>query len=49
MPHTAGKTVAMYLARRPACHGVNLREFLPGEAAIQPIKPEMGDGAARRR
>jgi hypothetical protein len=41
----------MYLARRAlaACHGVNLREFLPDEAAIPPIKPEMGDGAARRR
>ena len=37
MPHTAGKTVAMYFGQ-PV---VNLREFLPDEA-IPPIK--MGDG-----
>ena len=39
MPHTAGKTVAMYFGQ-PV---VNLREFLPDEA-IPPIK--MGDGEA---
>ena len=39
MPHTAGKTVAMYFGQ-PV---VNLREFLPVEA-IPPIK--MGDGEA---
>jgi hypothetical protein len=39
MPHTAGKTVAMYFAQPVA----NLREFLPDEA-IPPIK--MGDGEA---
>ena len=38
MPHTAGKTVAMYFGQ-PV---VNLREFLPDEA-ILPIK--MGDGS----
>ncbi len=37
MPHTAGKTVAMYFGQP------NLREFLPDEA-IPPIK--MGDGEA---
>ncbi len=36
MPHTAGKTVAMYFGQ-PV---VNLREFLPDES-IPPIK--MGD------
>jgi hypothetical protein len=41
MPHTAGKTVAMYFGQ-PV---VNLREFLPGEA-IPPIKIMMGDGEA---
>jgi hypothetical protein len=39
IPHTAGKTVAMYFGQ-PV---VNLREFLPDEA-IPPIK--MGDGEA---
>ncbi len=39
MPHTAGKTVAMYFGQPVA----NLREFLPVEA-IPPIK--MGDGEA---
>ena len=39
MPHTAGKTVAMY-SGQPV---VNLRAFLPDEA-IPPIK--MGDGEA---
>ena len=39
MPHTAGKTVAMYFGQPVA----NLREFLPDEA-IPPIK--MGDGEA---
>ena len=39
MPHTAGKTVAMYFGQ-PV---VNLREFLPDEA-VPPIK--MGDGEA---
>ena len=39
MPHTAGKTVAMYFGQ-PV---VNLREFLSDEA-IPPIK--MGDGEA---
>ena len=39
MPHTAGKTVAMYFGQ-PV---VNLREFLPDES-IPPIK--MGDGEA---
>ena len=39
MPHTAGKTVAMYFGQ-PV---VNLRAFLPDEA-IPPIK--MGDGEA---
>ena len=39
MPHTAGKTVAIYFGH-PV---VNLREFLPDEA-IPPIK--MGDGEA---
>jgi hypothetical protein len=41
MPHTAGKTVAMYFGQPMA----NLREFLPDEA-IPPIK--MGDGEAVR-
>ena len=36
MPHTAGKTVAMYFGQ-PV---VNLREFLPDEAI------KMGDGEA---
>ena len=40
MPHTAGKTVAMYFGQ-PV---VNLREFLPDDEAIPPIK--MGDGEA---
>ena len=39
MPHTAGRTVAMYFGQPVA----NLREFLPDEA-IPPIK--MGDGEA---
>ena len=39
MPHTAGKTVAMYFGQ-PV---VNLREFLPDES-IPPIK--MGNGEA---
>ena len=39
MPHTAGKTVAMYFGQPVA----NLREFLPDES-IPPIK--MGDGEA---
>ena len=39
MPHTAGKTVAMYFGQ-PV---INLREFLPDEA-VPPIK--MGDGEA---
>ena len=39
MPHTAGKTVAMYFGQPVA----NLREFLP-DGAIPPIK--MGDGEA---
>jgi hypothetical protein len=39
MPHTAGKTVAMYFGQPEA----NPREFLPDEA-IPPIK--MGDGEA---
>ncbi len=42
MPHTAGKTVAMYFGQ-PV---VILREFLPDEA-IPPIK--MGDGPAREK
>ena len=41
MPHTAGKTVAMYFGQPVATS--NLREFLPDEA-IPPIK--MGDGEA---
>ena len=41
MPHTAGKTVAMYFGQ-PVAH---LREFLPVQVeAIPPIK--MGDGEA---
>ncbi len=42
MPHTAGKTVAMYFGQP----GANLREFLPDEA-IPPIKSlglKMGPG-----
>jgi hypothetical protein len=39
VPHTAGKTVAMYFGQPVG----NLREFLPDEA-IPPIK--MGDGEA---
>jgi hypothetical protein len=41
VPHTAGKTVAMYFGQPVA----NLREFLPDEATPgPPIK--MGDGEA---
>jgi hypothetical protein len=41
MPHTAGKTVAMYFGQPVA----NLREILPDEAIrVPPIK--MGDGEA---
>ncbi len=43
MPHTAGKTVAMYFGQpRPVA---NLREFLPDEA-IPPIKMGDRDGEA---
>ena len=42
MPHTAGKTVAMYFGQPVA----NLGEFLPDEAT-PPIKIIMGDGEAR--
>jgi hypothetical protein len=40
MPHTAGKTVAMYFGQPVA----NLREFLPDEAAAIPPPIKMGDG-----
>ncbi len=40
MPHTAGKTVAMYFGQPVA----NLREFLPDDESIPCIK--MGDGEA---
>ena len=41
IPHTAGKTAAMYFGQPVA----NLREFLPDDSeAIPPIK--MGDGEA---
>ncbi len=44
MPHTAGKTVAMYFGQPEPV--VNLREFLPDEA-IPPIKMTHDDGGRR--